>query len=93
MASWTTAIRGIAVSSCTVEAVVVLGITDLVEAQTLRVLHTDRWLTEMVGALVSLRTVVIVHTASLALPGLAVGTVVRSVGGREVAGPVRVLAL
>ena len=47
----------------------------------------------MVGALVSVRTVVIVHTASLALTSLAVGTVVRGVGGRDVTGPVRVLAL
>jgi len=93
MAAWTAAIRGLTVSSSTVEAVVVLGIADLVEAHTLRVLNTDCWLTEVVRALVTVRTVVIVNTASLALPGLTVGTVVRGVGGRQVAGAVRVLAL
>ena len=93
MASWTAAIKGLAVSSSAVEAVVVLVIADLVEAQTLGVLHTDCWLTEVVRAEVTVRTVVIVHTASLALPGLTVGTVVRGVGGRQVTDPLRVLAL
>ena len=91
--TWTAAIKGLAVSSSTVEAVVVLVIADLVEAQTLRVLHTDCWLTEVVRALVALRTVVIVNTASLALSGLAVRTEVRCVGRWEVTDPVRVLAL
>ena len=40
--TWTTAERCFAVSSSTVEAVVVVLITDLVEAHTLRVLHTLR---------------------------------------------------
>ena len=42
MAAWTAAIRGLTVSSSTVEAVVVVLITDLVEAHTLRVLYTLR---------------------------------------------------
>jgi len=40
MAPWTTAERCFAVSSPTVEAVVIVLVTDLVEAHTLRVLHT-----------------------------------------------------
>ena len=40
--TWTAAERCFAVSSATVEAVVVLLIADLVEAHTLRVLHTLR---------------------------------------------------
>lgn len=40
--TWTAAERCFAVSSSAVEAVVVVLITDLVEAQTLRVLHTLR---------------------------------------------------
>ena len=110
--TWTAAERCFAVSSPTVEAVVVVLVTDLVEAHTLRVLHTDCWLTEVVAALITVRTVIIVNTAcrnnqlsvrarltsqlgltSLALTGLTVGTVVRGVGGRDVTGPVRVLAL
>ena len=47
----------------------------------------------MVSALVTVRTVLIVHTASLALAGLTVGTEVRCVGRGKVAGPVRVLTL
>ena len=91
--TWTAAIRGTAVSRPTVEAVVVVLITDLVEAHTLRVLQTDCWLTEVVSTLVTVRTVLIVHTASLALAGLTVGTEVRCVGRGKVAGPVRVLTL
>jgi len=65
MAPWTTAERCFAVSSPTVEAVVIVLITDLVEAHTFRVLHTLRLANIGVGvAEISNIAVVVVPAAT-----------------------------
>ena len=61
--TWAAAKRTVAVSSSAVEAVGIIFIADLVKPHTLRVLHTDCGLTEVVTALITIRTVIIVHTA------------------------------
>jgi len=92
VAAFATTVVGATVSA-TEETVVVILIADLVESLALRVLRTGRVLAEVIAALVTVRTVVGVNTASFTLSLRAVRTEVRVVRGGQVAHSIKVVTL
>lgn len=79
--------------STTVVAVVVVFIADDVISGALGVLNTGGGLTEVIVALVSVRAVVGVDTASFTHSGVTVGAVLWVVGRGQVTQPVEVVAV
>lgn len=79
--------------STTIVAVVVVLIADDVISGALGVLNTGGGLTEVIAALVAVRAVVGVDTASFTQSGVTVGAVLWVVGRGQVTQPVEVVAV